>query len=50
MEAQHLASAEFLRRQRQPVELASHDERTLRAAEAMGIPVWPRCRPGAAPR
>jgi len=39
LEAIHLASLEFLRTQRQHVELASYDDRMLAAARAMGIPV-----------
>lgn len=40
LDALHLASAAFLKSQRQPVELASYDERQLRAAEALEIPAW----------
>ena len=36
----HLASIEFLRAQRQIVTLASYDERMLRAARALDIPIF----------
>jgi len=36
----HLASIEFLRAQRQAVTLASYDERMLRAARALDIPIF----------
>ncbi|MCK6556491.1 hypothetical protein L6Q96_18220 [Candidatus Binatia bacterium] len=36
-----LASVDFLRRQGQPVRLASYDERMLRGATALGIDVYP---------
>ena len=36
----HLASLEFLRAQRQIVTLASYDERMLRAARALDIPIF----------
>jgi predicted nucleic acid-binding protein len=35
----HLASIEFLRARRQPVELASYDARLIAAAQALGIRV-----------
>lgn len=39
LDALHLASIEWLRGQRQTVELASYDQRLLAAARAMKIPV-----------
>jgi predicted nucleic acid-binding protein len=39
LDALHLATIEFLRRQGETVELASYDDRLLAAAEAVGIPV-----------
>jgi predicted nucleic acid-binding protein len=39
LDALHLASAEFLRNQRQDVRLASYDERMLTAARRMKIPI-----------
>ena len=39
LDALHLASVEFLRAQRQPVELAAYDQRLLVAARALGIPI-----------
>jgi len=39
LDALHLASVEFLRAQRQTVELAAYDERLLVAARALGIPI-----------
>ena len=39
LDALHLASIDFLRRQRQTVELATYDRRMRAAAEAMEIPV-----------
>lgn len=40
LDALHLASLEFLRRNGQSVELASYDERLLRAARALGMPIY----------
>jgi predicted nucleic acid-binding protein len=37
LDALHLATMEFLRRQGQPVELASYDQRLLDTAAALGI-------------
>ena len=37
LDALHLASIEFLRERRQPIELASYDDRLLAAAHALGI-------------
>ncbi len=37
LDALHLATAEFLRAQGEPVELASYDTRLLAAAQALGI-------------
>ena len=39
LDALHLASMEFLRAQRQAVELASYDRRMIAAAEALKIPL-----------
>lgn len=39
LDALHLASIEFLRGQRQPVELATYDRRLHVAARALGVPV-----------
>jgi predicted nucleic acid-binding protein len=39
LDALHLASAEFLREQRQDVSVATYDERMAAAARALGIPV-----------
>jgi hypothetical protein len=39
LDALHLASIEFLRSRRQPVELLSYDERLLTAARALRIPL-----------
>jgi predicted nucleic acid-binding protein len=50
LDAIHLASAEFLRAQRQPVALASYDDRMLEAAEHLGISIWPPCTRTIAPR
>jgi predicted nucleic acid-binding protein len=41
LDALHLASADFLRRQGQNVRLASYDERMLRAAAALDIGLYP---------
>jgi predicted nucleic acid-binding protein len=43
LDAIHLASADFLRVQGQPVALASYDDRMLEAAEQLGISIWPPC-------
>jgi hypothetical protein len=40
LDALHLASIEFLRARRQPLELASYDDRLVAAARALGIPVY----------
>ena len=40
LDALHLASIEFLRSRRQPVELASYDERLLAGARALRIPIY----------
>ena len=45
LDALHLASAEFLRTQRQVVEIASYDERFLSAARLMAFPISPHCPP-----
>lgn len=39
LDALHLASLDYLREQRQSVELATYDRRMAEAARAMGIPV-----------
>jgi uncharacterized protein len=39
LDALHLATADHLRRQGEPVELASYDNRLLAAASALGIPL-----------
>ena len=49
LDAIHLASADFLRVQRQPVALASYDDRMLEAAGYLGIPIWPPCARAVAP-
>jgi len=41
LDALHLASAEFLRRQGQVVQLASYDERMRRAASALEMACYP---------
>lgn len=41
LDALHLASLDYLREQRQGVELATYDRRMAEAARAMGIPVRP---------
>ena len=41
VDALHLATIEFLRRQGETVELASYDDRLLAAAKAVGISVAP---------
>jgi hypothetical protein len=38
LDALHLATAEFLRAQGEPMELASYDNRLLAGARALGIP------------
>ena len=38
LDALHLATADYLRRQGEPIELASYDNRLLMAARALGIP------------
>jgi hypothetical protein len=39
LDALHLATADYLRQQGEPVELASYDQRLIAAAEALGIPI-----------
>jgi predicted nucleic acid-binding protein len=39
LDALHLATAEYLRRQEEQVELASYDNRLLDAAHAIGLPI-----------
>jgi PIN domain len=40
LDAIHLAAVEFVRSQKQSVQLASYDERLLAAARLLGIAVW----------
>jgi PIN domain len=40
LDAIHLAAVEFVREQKQSVQLASYDERLLAAARVLGIVVW----------
>jgi predicted nucleic acid-binding protein len=40
LDSLHLATADFLRAGRQPIELLSYDKRMLAAAQAMGIPAY----------
>ena len=39
LDSVHLATAEFLRSQGQPIELASYDDRMVSAGRALGIPI-----------
>jgi predicted nucleic acid-binding protein len=39
LDALHLATADYLRRQGEPVELASYDNRLVAAARTIGIPI-----------
>jgi hypothetical protein len=41
LDALHLASIEFLRANRQPVRLATYDERQQQAATRLGIEIYP---------
>ena len=41
LDALHLATAAYLRRQGQPVQLATYDERMAEAAGRLGIPRYP---------
>jgi predicted nucleic acid-binding protein len=41
LDALHLASADFLRRQGQVIQLATYDDRLLRSAVALGIDPYP---------
>ena len=41
LDALHLASADYLRRQGETIELASYDKRLLAGAQAMNIPICP---------
>src|SRR5665647_3603367 len=43
LDAIHLAAIEFVRAQRQIVQLASYDERLLAAARILGIAEWGAC-------
>ena len=40
LDAIHLSALEFVRAQKQSVQLASYDERLLTAARLLGIAVW----------
>ena len=40
LDALHLASADFLRAQKQSVRVASYDDRLLQAAKRMGFAIW----------
>ena len=40
LDALHLAAVDFLRSQRQAVQLASYDDRMLTAARAMNVPIF----------
>ncbi len=40
LDALHLASVDFLRRQNQDVELATYDQRMLKAAERIGVTIF----------
>lgn len=40
LDALHLASMQFLREQRQHVELASYDQRLVDAARALDVPIY----------
>jgi hypothetical protein len=40
LDAIHLSALEFIRAQKQTVQLASHDERLLAAARILGIAEW----------
>jgi hypothetical protein len=39
LDALHLATADYLRRQGETIELASYDNRLLSAARALGMPI-----------
>lgn len=41
LDALHLASIDFLRQQGQAVQLASYDDRMVRAATALGVALYP---------
>jgi predicted nucleic acid-binding protein len=43
LDALHLASADFLRTQGQPITVATYDDRLRAAADAMGFPVEAPC-------
>ena len=45
LDALHLASAIFLLGRSQQIQLATYDDRLLRAATAVGIDAWPSDRP-----
>jgi uncharacterized protein len=44
LDAIHLAALEFIRAQKQSVQLASYDERLLSAARFLGIAEWSESR------
>ena len=41
LDALHLASLDFLRQQGQAIQLASYDDRMLKAAAAMAVKIYP---------
>ena len=41
LDALHLASAEYLQRQGQRLQIATYDERLLNCARRLGIDIWP---------
>ena len=41
LDALHLASAEYLQRQGQRLQIATYDERLLNCARRLGIEIWP---------
>jgi predicted nucleic acid-binding protein len=41
LDALHLASVEFLRARRQPIDLATYDERLAAGARALRVPLFP---------
>jgi hypothetical protein len=44
LDAIHLAALEFIRAQKQTVQLASYDERLLAAARSLEIQAWGNCQ------
>ncbi len=41
LDALHLASAEYLQKQGQRLQIATYDERLLNCAQRLGIEIWP---------